>query len=443
MENAMAMALGANPASVVDHLVTLDMEELQHELRPLLNSDVDIPQDTVLNAWHTHLTEQGLASSFMPLEGTERDRYGDIIEEALSEERYEVKVGCDTVLQLTPHKVWTRADLINKYGPQAKSYSLNSPVTSDDVFEFAILERRHIKHWFDFDHGIYQTPYGRLKACFVLPANHWYLGHRPGDPVVRVGNERTGVPFFNMEGHSYFIPQLDGPGDDNVANTYQVHFEGVVPFNDQELNLRLREYVFPRFLKMVLGIVSFDARTPKHDAHPWITGLTARVLGIQAAPERQKVNTIRLLRTMWSIKFGDRGECPNFFTDQIGNAISAIREAGWLIQELEGGSSRVRAQHYWSHFKRLIQDVTGCDIPTLAEQYKTVQLAGETKRLLEAGQVDDIVVYTQSQQGLESERIANIYARRGPDYPVTFQQILQLRQVLRLPLPPREPPPNV
>ncbi|KAI0905241.1 hypothetical protein F4823DRAFT_611773 [Ustulina deusta] len=345
---------------------------------------------TIDASWRAYLESINSASAFLPLRGTERDRYRPIIQEAEAHEIKKRQLAANTV------------DLILKMSPKGLKDG------HDKLLEYLQRASRHDRQRPELLRARHNTHFGILLASFVLLDCHWYLGHRPGDPIVRI---RTApIDRGCKEGDMFYVPELAGCEDGDEAETYNIRVEGVVPFNSWELLQRFTRYAFPKFVQMAIAAVGFDPRDEEHSAHPWAEAVVhMQTSEFREITERDRAGHLKLLRQIWRIKYGtDMTSYPQFLKDQISTSSSSFREMGWLMCKLESESPCVLHHHYWQHCKGLLEDMSGRDASLLAQEYFDITLAHEAEELLEDGNAEDILIYWRNK---ESEDMATCKVR--------------------------------
>jgi hypothetical protein len=374
---------------------------------------------TIQVAWQTYLATNNYLSSFLPLRGTERDRYRQIIEEAHAEEiqRHDAALKTIEVLQ----KVAPIIDYLrNTYllpnpprrcesapPPTGTRYAKDSAlfqrgyIKLDKYFASLRRESRHDRHYPDLMKASFLTPFGMLDAAVVLPAEPWYMGHRPGDPICRIRSRP------NEEDRFFFVPELAGSEDGDDGETHVLRFEGVVPFNSQELYQRFTKHALPAFVRMVIAAIGFDPRDPDHEAHLGMKEIEdMQTWEFEEVSEREKARCLKLLRRVWNVKYGV-GTCkiPRFLKAQIATSISRLRETGWLMSRLEREAPDHASHHYWAHCKGLLQDFTGRDAALLAQEYYDITLAAEAEEMLRDGDVGNMLLYQQNKKSRERVKV--------------------------------------
>ncbi|KAI1419923.1 hypothetical protein F5Y12DRAFT_720149 [Xylaria sp. FL1777] len=372
--------------------------------------DEEPRKDAIGTSWRTYLEWNNYRSAFLPLRGTERDRYRPIIKEAKGREIQKRRVA-DSIL--------------NKITETKMRGKINETFDQDCVRLHLYLQGgpRHSRQRPVFLKYRYKTRFGILVACSILPDEHWYLGHRPGDPIVRIRPDPVNYGAIK-EGNMFYR----SPGGAQ-AEMYETVFEGVVPFNVWELYQRFTRYALPAFVQMAIAAVGFDPRDEKHGAHPWAQEVDyIRTSEFGEITDRDRTANLSLLRRIWKIKYGtDQRNYPQFLKDQIAISMSSFREMGWLMSNLERDAHGVVSHHYWEHCKSLLQDFSGHDTTTLAQEHIDFTLASETVERLEDGDTENILIYCQSKEGHEKVKIRDLYDSRGPGTELTLLDINNLR----------------
>ncbi|KAI0549353.1 hypothetical protein F4679DRAFT_547625 [Xylaria curta] len=332
-----------------------------------------VEDDDTPFTWVTHLESQGYTAAFMPLYGSERSRYCPIINNAMEQELYEQAVSMDTWFAIHQDHIPTREQIANRNLTAVQRWGPGRPVAFEDLFEFCHRSPRHIRQISQFPSRVYPTAYGQLKACTALPADDWYLGHQPGDPILRIDDDSS-----------------------SGRIEYLVHWEGVVPFNKAELLQRFTEEAYPNLTKMALAAVTFDPYN--RGIHPWAAKMADAInleFGHSEAQTRKTLTT-KLLLKLWTMRYSDKVDgYPFFLKFQLNGAWSAFREIGWLLNELKATHDSICTTHFWANCKNLVQKMSGASIEVLAWEHRNITLCWEAAEMLRAGQLDNMVIYTQ------------------------------------------------
>ncbi|KAI0541523.1 hypothetical protein GGR58DRAFT_456359 [Xylaria digitata] len=345
-------------------------------------------------------------SAFMPLRDTERVRYHSIIEESEDRETKRRQLAVETIgiireahsvvqrfLETSKHYV---PGGFSKVPPSIRTHHMSDTFKFEQgrsrLNEYIKQPRRHTRQHPDFHKGHYDTEFGVLKAC-IIPPEHWYLGHRPGDPIVHIKQhpiDRGGIP----KGDMFHVPELAGLEDGDEIEVYPTRFEGVVPFNAFELYLRFFRYAFPAFVQMVIAAVGFDPRNPDYGVRGWAEAVKCIWTSESEEPLENRADILKLLRRIWNIKYGtNRYNYPEFLQAQTVASISSLREMGWLMGRLSCEAPHLPNMAWWDDCRGLLQDFTGRDAILLAQEYFDITLAIETKRLLGNGRVENVLIY--------------------------------------------------
>ncbi|KAI1192123.1 hypothetical protein F5B17DRAFT_425788 [Nemania serpens] len=406
----------------LSQLLDLSDDELKKQFDIPRGAYIDKPRKrAVEDAWNKYLQSNNYSSAFASLEDTERDRYRSIIEEVRAEERMTHQFALETF------RIIYRGKPLNLDG------ILDIDVVSRlrqgviKLHRYMKQKSKHIGREVEFSGAEYLTKFGVFTACFSLPQS-WYVGHCPGDPIVRIVGDPD-KPGFDP-GDMFYVPELAGREDGDGPEWFDVLFEGVVPFNAREVYRRFTRDAFPAFLRMAIAAVGFDPRDQNHGAHPWATRIEyAQTAGFAELPERDRANILKLLRRIWQVKYGTKtNQYPGFLIAQLAKSMSRLREMGWLMTQIEHGGHQYAEHHYWTHCKCLLKDITGFDAASLADQYRTITLAEETERLLHSGDVGHILFYKPSKESRAIQKLDEVYNSEGPDHPIT----LDLREVREL-----------
>ncbi|GAW26003.1 hypothetical protein SAMD00023353_1800810 [Rosellinia necatrix] len=410
--------LAASPPNIVVTSHTFHGHEVENAPpTPQLAPTKEPGLHDVDHAWGAYLDLNGFRSAFVPLRGTEWDRYRPIIEKGITEET-ERRASASEMLDKTEEVIVTiqnKLDMCHNRSPSQHQVSPSKKNGADQRTEkrlcsdlstlingrtkfIQFLEEypRHERQYPDLHKGRCTTSYGILSVCTVLPVNYWYAGHRPGDHIIRIRDKPSDQTIG--EGDMFYVHDLAGTGNNDGMEKCGVRFEGVVPFNNFELYQRFTGYVFTNFVRMVIAAVGFDPENRNYEVH----NLTRKIWKIQTAEfeditEREKTTALKDLQSLWRLKYGtDRTNYPDFLKAQVATSISHLREMGWLMSKLERDAPHHAGHHYWKPCKGLLKDFAGRDAALLAQEYYDITLANEAAELLEDGCLDDILVYRQS-----------------------------------------------
>ncbi|KAF2973337.1 hypothetical protein GQX73_g132 [Xylaria multiplex] len=374
-------------------------------------------EGTTETSWSTYLRRHNYCSAFMPLRGTERGRYRSIIEKSEAREIEKRQLAVETrAIILEAHSVVQRLLKTSKHYVSG-GFSLSR------LDEYITQPTRHTRQHPDFHKGHYKTEFGVFKAC-IIASEDWYLGHRPGDPIVHIKQNpvnRGTIP----QGDMFYIPELAGGEDGDEIEIYPTRFEGVVPFNTLELYTRFVRYAFPSFVRMAIAAIGFDPRNPDYEVSGWTEAVDyIRTLEFEELLE-DIAKILKLLRRIWAIKYGiNTHNYPGFLKAQIATSISSLREMGWLMSRLGFDAPRLVNKAYWDDCKGLLEDFTGRDAILLAQEYFDITLANETRELLNNGDVDNVLFYKGKRMKFE-----DLYDTRGPGPEVGLQYCEDLRNV--------------
>ncbi|TGJ85843.1 hypothetical protein E0Z10_g2916 [Xylaria hypoxylon] len=386
---------------------------------------------TIDISWSAYLEMHNYRSSFLPLRGTERDRYRSIIEEAEAQETEKRRVVVEALNMIYDAELEVGNMLQTRQHHTARGLSMVPPL----IREQHIIDRLALGQGYDklnFFKGHYKTRFGVLTACCIIPEGDWYLGHRPGDPIIRIKQHPINRGGVN-QGDMFYVRDLAGPKDGDEIEIYQTRFEGIVPFNPRELYQRFTRYAFPAFVQMVIAAIGFDPRNRGHTAHGWAKAIEhVRTSEFEELSERDRAGILKLLRRIWQIKYGiDTKNYPGFLKSQVATSMSCFREMGWLMSRLQRDAPNVTHHHYWKYCKGLLQDITGRDATLLAQEYFDITLADEAEELLSDGDVENVLAYKQSKahRDMVMVKLQDLYNTSGPGAEVSLQDINDLRNI--------------
>ncbi|KAI0418554.1 hypothetical protein F5X98DRAFT_386024 [Xylaria grammica] len=418
---------------------------IKEQLRIPREAYIEKPgKHTIEDSWNTYLEKNNYRSSFLCLKGTERSRYHAIIKEAEARETENHQFVTRTLQIIKEAEEVVRRIVVSRKhhtpgGPCVVPRLIHERHVSDrlalnqgyaELSESLRLGPRHDTKHAEFLKGHYKTRFGVLTACCIIPEHYWYLGHRPGDPILRVKHNPIPHDGFN-EGDMFYVRDLAGTEDGDEIETYETRCEGVVPFNARELYQRFTRYAFPVFVQMVIAAVGFNPLNTEQSTPGWVEAVEhIRKTEFEAFSERDRTRMLELLRKIWRVKYGiDANSYPGFLKSQVATSISSLREMGWLMSRLERDSPDAARHHYWRHCKGLLQDFTGRDAALLAQEYFDITLAGETEELLNGGYVDSVLVYKQSRADRDKTKLQDLYDSEGPGPQVSRQDINGLRTI--------------
>ncbi|KAI0432817.1 hypothetical protein F5Y09DRAFT_339372 [Xylaria sp. FL1042] len=338
--------------------------------------------------WRTYLDLNDRHSDFLPLSGTERDRYRPIIEEKKARDDEKRRIGIAVLDAMKGMGILTR--LVTHKSFKGDYLSLSS---------YLKQAPRHSRQRPKLRKASYKTQFGNLEASLTLHRDHWYLGHRPGDPMVRIGPhpiERGGL----RPGYMFYVPELAGPSDGLEAETYKVSLEGIVPFSTDELYKRFTRFAFPAFIRMIIIAGRFDPQNKRRGPNGWIAiAERVHVFDFDTRHDAARTKCLSLLQQMWKRTYGEhKNNYPRFLRDQIALSMSSFREMGWLMNRLERERPTVHKHDWWKLCKDFLQVYSGRDsVSELAQEHVDITLAGETTKQLKEGDVDNMLIYYQSE----------------------------------------------
>ncbi|KAH9904099.1 hypothetical protein F4778DRAFT_733953 [Xylariomycetidae sp. FL2044] len=396
-------------------------------------------RERVQRTWEQYLEEKNFKPSFTPLQGTEQERYSGIVEtQAKTDtrlfrlrkllERAEKQMAR---LRLTPSEDNPNPERLKRGGPRKRPIRVNAemnieaqelesvPVAQEELSPRiqqlledekavkaaikdlkkhmagleagTIVDPRHERQRHPECHGwAFNSDYGHLRPYQDLRREHWFMGHRPGDPIFRIIQNATlpagedpfylGEPFFNFR------------------------FEGIVPFGYHESRERLEKFALPAFLTMIIAIVAFDPVAPTTRKHPsfieqHLLAVLQRQRDTDDDQEREQpglgVEDMALLRRVWEAKFDEHYafELPSVLRVQAEGVTCRIAEVAWLFSKMRPNLRRFERVRDGCEF--FMRAMTGKDMRSLSLWYMVVKLKQEAITVLKDAQeaVDDVFFY--------------------------------------------------
>ncbi|KAI1434462.1 hypothetical protein GGR50DRAFT_695110 [Xylaria sp. CBS 124048] len=377
-------------------------------------------------AWGAYLDAHNYRLSFRPLEGSERDRYGPIIDESQDQESRRVLMAVevmDTIISLLRalRDIWSRSG----GNPQAR-------VISRPLMTLYFRMKHYIEKGLRYKRvkprvwrKHFTTRLGDAEPCYVdVNDKHWYSGHKPGDPIAQIRERRADV--YNI----FYVAELAGTEDGDEVGNSTLRFEGVVPFNTYELYQRYSRYAWYSFVRMVIAALAFDPEDDRQQIHDWVESHSAfKDLQTKEYAELSKetrTGFMRLFRRVWRIKYGKKpADYPEFLKAQIATSISRFREMGWLMLKIERkDSARLQCSH-WRHCKALLQEVTGRTLERLAKEYVDITLRQEAEEAFVSFD-PDLLLYIRVNQA-EDQQLHDFYHSQGPELQLSARFIKKAR----------------
>ncbi|KAI0970692.1 hypothetical protein F4678DRAFT_473117 [Xylaria arbuscula] len=349
-------------------------------------------KDAINSLWRTYLDSNKSRHNFLPLRGTERDRYHSIIEEERPREDGKRLLDAETLDKIEELEHSPLGPILQEKEVE-QGYNM-----LQDYLEKA---PRHSGYRPTLPVARYRTRFGELTANLKLPQPHWYAGHRPGDPIVRIDPDPIrGYPL--QDGDMFYVHELAIPEEGEEPGTHRTFVEGIVPFSSWELYKRFTRYAFPGFVQMVIAAVGFDPRNRGHEAHArWAEEVEyLRTLEFSSVTDDDRAGNLHLLLRIWKVKYGNNiKDYPQFLKDQISISRSSFREMGWLMSKLGPILPLISRHPYWNHCKTLLQAFSGQRVESLAREHVDVTLANEATERLEDGDADNMLIYCQTEEG--------------------------------------------
>ncbi|KAI0098285.1 hypothetical protein GGR51DRAFT_538406 [Nemania sp. FL0031] len=411
---------------------TSSEDDIEKRFRVPKEAYIEVPggQD-ICSAWGDYLDVNNHRRAFQSLRGTEQDRYEVIIRDAKAKEAKRRGLVFETMKIIEAGgplidrflATLQYPNLPANYGVEKPNSDGSPAIRERCIRDISTLDEgynklshylkfgaKHTRRYPEFFKANYNTKYGRLAACTILPIEEWYVGHRPGDPIVRVKDNPIGRQI--NEGDMFYVYDLAGLEDGDEPERYSVRCEGVVPFNTEEIYQRFTQFAFPAFVRMAIAIVGFDPRDIKRGADFWAKVLEdLHTTGFEEFSKRDRAKLFKLVRRIWHAKYGNEPRnFPRFLRAQISSSISCLREMGWLMSRLERDAPRHARHHYWNHCKALLRDFTLCDARMLAQEYFDITLANEANYLLSKGEVGEVFVYRQRRTVRAQEKVRVIFS---------------------------------
>ncbi|KAI0395869.1 hypothetical protein F5Y17DRAFT_473898 [Xylariaceae sp. FL0594] len=392
--------------------------------------------------WQAYLVSNNYVDHFAPLRGTERTRYMPIIEEARTREARRNRAAVDTFRALRAlepkmndiHQThdWTtktrRGRPKTGQVPGFQVFQRDRKTLSNGLEQldkyFSILHRltRHNRERVTQMHqGHFKTRFGVITACTTLAPEPWYMGYRPGDPIVRI--KRAAGPAL------FHVPELAAE-EDSDGQVHRVRFEGVVPFDYQELYQRFTKRAYGAFVQMVVVALSFDAtETGSRRPLPIMKNFKPVIASeFDEVKDKDRARQLSYLQAEWKAKYGDdTSRYPQFLQDQVKTSISRFREMGWLMSKMERMRPLLANKPYWRRCRTLLQAVTGLDAVSLARDYFDKTLAAEIEEMLEDEDTEDVFFYHQTTAARALAKLQDFYDEDfEPHFGISDEQLRKL-----------------
>ncbi|KAI0165986.1 hypothetical protein GGR57DRAFT_444744 [Xylariaceae sp. FL1272] len=381
------------------------------------------------NEWQDYIQSMSLSHCFEPLRGTERERYGSIIDEAhelecraRSKERdaeHNLRQALHVILDMELYFEKLPNSRRGRGRPRKDAPPMRNEVEQDRGMireGIARLEKqserredcpaRHLGHHFECIRSTYNTKFGILKAinyAYVRP-DLWYMNHRPGDPIVRIQAKR----------HLQASQNDIGPQE-----LHEVVLEGIVPFSGDELKKRFTRYSFHSFTSMAVAFVSFKPETS--GSTPWMPLELASLASLESLESLEHLTRTEFediqgnerfvfmssLLVLWRDKYGYESILyPSFVKRQIRESMTKFREIGWLMCKLEEKDWELTRSTFWFLCKILLKVMTGEEAVSLAQAHVQLTLdAEETSEKLEDEDTDHFLIYCQSSKQRHAEKV--------------------------------------
>ncbi|KAI5925379.1 hypothetical protein F4810DRAFT_708765 [Camillea tinctor] len=293
---------------------------------------------------------------------------------------------------------------------------------------------RHVRQHLDYAPCIVDTNFGRIKAKNELHQDGWFMGHRPGDPIIRIVNAPKWDPLFGPEDAIHNPP----PGNEDIDLAlfyFRFRNEGIVPFSYSESQQRLEGYAFPAFLTMIIAALAFDPNQPETDAPPELKRISTILMqdmeDMDTNTKDELVRCMSTLQRIWKVKYGtDSSQLPKFLQTQFEKSRSRLGEMAWLVCQV---MSMLPGYHILRSFTDwFLQAMVGSNMLSMANWYFDHQLGGEVQEQLQEGKYKNIFFYA-TQRPLEQTLpvLKDIYDRNGSYKQITKERLEELEKLAR------------
>ncbi|KAI1489658.1 hypothetical protein F5X96DRAFT_600560 [Biscogniauxia mediterranea] len=266
-----------------------------------------------------------------------------------------------------------------------------------ELEEFIALRKplRHARQYPEFAPFAFDTHYGCIIAKNQLHQGDWFMGHRPGDPIMRIVDAPRLHKIFGPDDAAHH--PVFGREDFDIAQLYfRFRHEGIVPFNYSESQQRLEEHAFPAFLTMIIAALAFNPNKPEAEVPPplsriW-TILAQDMASMDMNTKDELVRWMSVLQRIWKIKYGtDASKLPRFLKGQFAKSGSRLGEMAWLVckvMSMSPGCHTLRCFVDW-----FLQAMVGANMQSVANWYLKYQLGREAQEQMQEGDIENIFFY--------------------------------------------------
>ncbi|KAI0597797.1 hypothetical protein F4775DRAFT_558645 [Biscogniauxia sp. FL1348] len=399
------MTLSPNPSLASVSMTSDDGLRLAYWHKPEAYED-NIGKYYIDTMWKRHLDSHGYTRSFQPLQGTERERYRYIIDGAHRKEVDRIKNEellyyrlclASKAIENQPKEQLSSAQFPTQPQPQYKESAELVKAGMRELKEFKAFRQplRHERQHPAFKPFAIRTSFGDIEGKNELHQEHWFMGHRPGDPIMRIVDAPRPHPIFGLD-DLHHHPVL-GHEDFDIAQLYfRFRHEGIVPFNYSESQQRIEDHVFPAFLTIIIAALGFNPNEPEADVPPQLgriwTILMQDMADIDMETKDELVRWMSVLQRIWKIKYGTASsKLPRFLQAQFRKSRSRLGEMAWLVCKVVSmlpGYHILRCFVDW-----FLQAMVGANLQSMANWYFTHQLGREAKEQMQEGDIKDTFFY--------------------------------------------------
>ncbi|KAI1503811.1 hypothetical protein F5X99DRAFT_374488 [Biscogniauxia marginata] len=421
------------------------------------------PKYYIDTVWKHHLDYHGYARSFQPLQGTERERYKGIIDKVHADEADMIKIEDnihdrlsaaakeierirrgrpsssqppvqppvgnpeppakrkrgrprkyprpeDIQAESTQPAPHNRQDIHATVEPAVAAATKAELAESARIIKAGIKELdehkketrrplRHARQYPEFNKWVLDTRFGKIESTLSLHGDHWFMGHRPGDPIFRIVDAPRHHPIFGLEDLAHH--PVFGREDFDLTQLYfRFRYEGIVPFNYPESQQRLQEHAFPAFMTMIIAALAFNPKKPDAELPPQLgriwTIMMQDMNDMNKSTKQELVYLMFALQRIWKIKYGtDSSKLPLFLQAQFKTSKSRLGEMAWLVCKV---LSILPGYHVLRGFTEwFLQAMVGTNVQSIAGWYFNNQMGPEAQEQLDDGDLDNILFYRSDQ----------------------------------------------
>ncbi|KAI0020528.1 hypothetical protein F4780DRAFT_363471 [Xylariomycetidae sp. FL0641] len=372
--------------------------------------------------WEVHIRKPYFAHAFVPLRGTEQERYEPIIERSKAEK----PIGADRLhevlklLEEAEEKIaWLRTIPTE---PSENGAPILLPRKATEVANVNGLRRinrylnypppsRHERQYPACHKVNWRIPFANLSSVTLRRDkwDSWFMGHQPGNHICRL---------VDADEQSLLIDQslnIDAAVDEVKLGSifpdrHRLRYEGIVPFSVEESKQRFVGHVLPSFLTIIIAILTFGGGV---SADNWRHKLLEKEMGDMPLGELECC--MKALRRKWVYNMS---ELPPVIRFQIRSSMSRLAEVGWLAHGLR--AQLPAWQKIFEISDWFMKAITGGgDLNSAADWYMENQLKKELTEKTLNDDLEDVLTY-ESMRKLEEVSQLVLFVMKEVDNRCSF-----------------------